>query len=295
MIDWNKLAAFYHVVQMGSFTNAAQMLNVNQSCLSRHVIDLETALKAQLLNRSRLGITLTPKGSALFSFAERTFNEQRKIENRLNEIDLFEKNRLTIAIAKSYGLPYLTLALRDFLKEHQSFHVTLDEQPLREHYENYDAYIGPGFVQLKDYIKEPLYSYSTRLYASEQYLKQMGTPKTLEDLAHHHLVTYKEGEDASDWLSRLNKRFKLCLKPRLVVNSPFLLLRAVESNIGIVSLRDDFLVGNQKLALSEILTPFASPLKEVFLIYHKSKASKESLKFFKKYLEVHNRLQGEMR
>jgi DNA-binding transcriptional LysR family regulator len=290
MIDWNKLEAFYHVVQMGSFTNAAQMLNVNQSCLSRHVIDLETALNAQLLNRSRLGITLTPKGSALFNFAERTFNEQRKIESRLIEIDLLEKNRLTIALAKSYGLPYLTLALRDFLKAHQSFHVTLDDQPLRGHYEKYDAYIGPGFVQLKGYIKEPLYSYRTRLYASKQYLKQMGTPKTLEDLAHHHLITYKEGEEAADWLSRFNKRFKISLKPRLVVNSPFLLLNAVESNVGIVSLRDDFLVGNQKFALTEILTPFASPLKEVFLIYHESKTSKEALKLFKKYLEVHKHL-----
>lgn len=292
MIDWNKLEAFYHVVQMGSFTNAAQRLNVNQSCLSRHVIDLETTLNAQLLNRSRLGITLTPKGSALFSFAERAFNEQRKIENRLNEIDFLEKNRLTIALAKSYGLPYLTLALRDFLKSHRSFSVTLDDQPMRGHYENYDAYIGPGFVQLKGYIKESLYNYRTRLYASKQYLIQMGTPETLEDLAHHHLITQREGEDSTDWISRFNKKFKLSLKPRLVVNSPFLLLRAVESNIGIVSLRDDFLVGNQKCVLTEILSASSSPLKEVFLIYHESKASKEPLKLFKKYLEVHKRLQG---
>ena len=287
-MDWYKLQAFYHVAQKGSFTHAAQALNVNQSSLSRHVIDLETTLNIQLLNRSRLGVSLTPKGSELYRFVSKTLDAEKKIKHRLQAFDKNEDNILRISVARSYGLPFLTMLLKTFLHHHPEIHVVLHDYPTQGPYDNYDAYVGPGFVRLRGYIKQILHTFTMRFYASESYLRSHGTPKTLKDLQHHRVLFCQGGaEHHLDWLARLNERHHLALNPHLVLNSSLLLLRAVEANLGVATLRDDFLKGHQNKNVIEILENFKSHAKEVYLIYPETKVHKPSVVLLRKFLDTY--------
>ena len=58
------MQAFAKVVELGSFTRAAERLDISASACSRHVADLEAHLDARLLNRTTRSISLTESGRA---------------------------------------------------------------------------------------------------------------------------------------------------------------------------------------------------------------------------------------
>ena len=50
-MDWDKLKIFHAVTQAGSFTKAADVLNLSQSAISRQIQSLEHELKCTLFER----------------------------------------------------------------------------------------------------------------------------------------------------------------------------------------------------------------------------------------------------
>jgi LysR family nitrogen assimilation transcriptional regulator len=60
--ELRQVAYFVRVAELGSFTRAAAALDVAQSALSRHVVNLERHLGARLLHRTGRGVVLTEEG-----------------------------------------------------------------------------------------------------------------------------------------------------------------------------------------------------------------------------------------
>ena len=59
------LGEYLHLVESGSFTQAAQDLHLTQSTLSKHIAALENYFDAELLVRSKDGVHTTAAGEAL--------------------------------------------------------------------------------------------------------------------------------------------------------------------------------------------------------------------------------------
>src|SRR5688572_20513393 len=70
MIDLNSAMFFVKVVVAGSFTKAAEMLNVPKSTVSDKVAQLESELGVTLLSRTTRSLRLTDVGEAFFRRAE---------------------------------------------------------------------------------------------------------------------------------------------------------------------------------------------------------------------------------
>ena len=79
-IDWDKFKLFYYVAKAGSFTAAAETLNISQSALSRSIQLLEHQLKVKLFERVPRGLVLTKRGENLLSATERAFEEFLRAE-----------------------------------------------------------------------------------------------------------------------------------------------------------------------------------------------------------------------
>lgn len=62
--QFNDLYAFVQVAKLGSFSKAAQALNVQPSALSHRISDLEGRLKIKLLNRTTRAVSTTEAGSS---------------------------------------------------------------------------------------------------------------------------------------------------------------------------------------------------------------------------------------
>lgn len=58
--------ALLKVIEVGSFTKAAELLGYTQPALSQMIASLEKELAMKILYRSRYGIQLTPEGEHLY-------------------------------------------------------------------------------------------------------------------------------------------------------------------------------------------------------------------------------------
>jgi DNA-binding transcriptional LysR family regulator len=86
-LDTKRLEAFIKVVDLGSMTSAAKVLNVAQPALSQHIASLEADFKCKLLDRSARGVKPTEAGRILYRYAksiQRQIDEARRtiLENR---------------------------------------------------------------------------------------------------------------------------------------------------------------------------------------------------------------------
>lgn len=74
----DRLAAmqtFVHVVESGSFSAAARLLDIGQPAVSKTIAQLEARLAVRLLLRSTRGLTPTEAGMAFFERAKRALEE----------------------------------------------------------------------------------------------------------------------------------------------------------------------------------------------------------------------------
>ena len=65
-MDWDKLRIFHSVADAGSFTHAADQLNLSQSAISRQISGLEADLGVPLFARHARGLVMTEQGETLY-------------------------------------------------------------------------------------------------------------------------------------------------------------------------------------------------------------------------------------
>ena len=77
-IKLHDLHVLMAVVQAGSMSKAAQVLNTTQPAISRSIADLEQTIGAPLLDRSRHGVEPTEYGRALLDGGAAMFDDLRQ-------------------------------------------------------------------------------------------------------------------------------------------------------------------------------------------------------------------------
>nr|WP_242440982.1 LysR family transcriptional regulator [Streptomyces sp. CB02923] len=82
-IDLSQFRCFIAVVDAGSFTGAAQQLQVTQPTVSRAVQRLEAALNVRLLDRSTRHLSLTPEGRAFHTDLREAYAQLDQAIDRL--------------------------------------------------------------------------------------------------------------------------------------------------------------------------------------------------------------------
>ncbi len=102
-MDITHLASFYEVVQRGSFSAAADALGVSKGMLSRHVSALESALNAQLLQRTTRRLSLTEAGRVLHQQAGEIFALAREAEEGIRALTEEDSGRLRFTCPVSTG------------------------------------------------------------------------------------------------------------------------------------------------------------------------------------------------
>jgi LysR family glycine cleavage system transcriptional activator len=110
----NALRAFEAVARHGSFTAAANALQISQSALSRHVLGLEGMLGIQLFDRKPQALTLTSAGQHLLPTVTKAFD---RIEYSLDEIRQLvtpSLRTLRVQFPATFAVQLAAPLLRDF-------------------------------------------------------------------------------------------------------------------------------------------------------------------------------------
>lgn len=120
-----KYMAFVKTVECGSFTKAAAALNYTQSGISRMIKDLETEWGVSLLERSRVGVSLTSDGLKLLPILKRICNEQEFLRTQIQDLHGMESGLIRVGTFSSVATHWLPNMIKIFQKDYPKIHFEL--------------------------------------------------------------------------------------------------------------------------------------------------------------------------
>lgn len=115
ILDLPKLRIFAAVARFGSFTRAAEELDLRQPTVSQQIQVLERGLRAPLFDRMGRRVTLTAAGAALLPYAERLLSLAAEAETATREAAGLSARTLRLGVGNTlatYILPDLLARLR---------------------------------------------------------------------------------------------------------------------------------------------------------------------------------------
>lgn len=119
--------AFLKVVEVGSFTKAAELLGYTQPALSQMIASLEKELSVKLLCRSRYGVTLTPEGDRLYPSIQSTVLQYEAMRRQADEICSLESGLIRIGTVSSVSCHWLPKIIRSFWQKHPNIQIVLHQ------------------------------------------------------------------------------------------------------------------------------------------------------------------------
>lgn len=108
--------ALQKIVEMKSFTKAAEALGYTQSSISQMIASLENELSMRLLVRSRVGAKLTLEGQELYPFIERTIFQYRAMQEKALEIKGLETGIIRVGTITSVTCHWMPALIKGFQK-----------------------------------------------------------------------------------------------------------------------------------------------------------------------------------
>lgn len=103
-----QLESFLHIIELKSFSKAAQKMFVTQPTISNNMMNLEKELETVLINRKNRNITLTESGEILYTYAKDILNIRDQAVYEIGKLEGKVEGRLNIAassIPEQYILP----------------------------------------------------------------------------------------------------------------------------------------------------------------------------------------------
>jgi DNA-binding transcriptional LysR family regulator len=240
-MDWDKLRIFHAVADAGSLTHAGDSLNLSQSAVSRQIRGLEESLGTTLFHRHARGLILTEQGELLFD-ATRAMSRQldtAAARIRDSEEEVFGEIRVTTTTA--FGTLWLAPRLPTLYARYPDLKIDLmlEERVLDLPMREADVAIRMKEPSQADLIRKRLMSVRMRLYASPEYLRANGTPRSVPDMANYRLLCQNaNAPQVSAGAAMVRELMAQPIRTTFTVNNYFGVLQAVLAHLGIGILPD---------------------------------------------------------
>lgn len=269
-MDWDKLRIFHAVADAGSFTHAGHELALSQSAVSRQISALETDLNVPLFHRHARGLILTEQGEVLYRTAHDVFTKLAAAKTRLMDSKEKPSGDLRITTTVGLGSVWLTPRIKEFIELYPQISVTLllDDRELDLSMREADVAIRLRRPTQPDLIQRKLFTVHHHVYASTDYIKKYGIPKSVEDLDKHKILTFGQAPGyltTINWLERAGRAEDNPRPVALRVNSAYGLRRAVQAGAGIASLADYIVAADSNLV--QIDLPIELPQFDSYFVY----------------------------
>jgi DNA-binding transcriptional LysR family regulator len=288
-MDWDKLKVFHAAAQAGSFTHAGEQLGLSQSAVSRQVSALEQELGVSLFHRHARGLILTEQGEVLQRTAHDVFMKLEAARAKLTDSRERPNGDLRVTTTIGIGVHWLTPRLGEFVELYPDIHLTLITTD-----EELDLAMREADVALRlrqptqpDLIQRKLFSVRFHAYASPEYIKRFGPPRTLDELDNHRVLllggtTVPNFLENRRWLIEVARNGKGPRTPTLTINTVLGVLRACQRGIG-VALLPDYLV-EENGGLVQLFGDADSIALDAYFVYPEELKSVARVQVFRDFL-----------
>jgi LysR family transcriptional regulator for bpeEF and oprC len=259
------MEVFKSVVDLGSFSRAADRLELSKATVTAHVAALENRLGVRLLQRTTRRLSLTEDGAAYLEHVRRVLADVQETEAILSRARLVPQGLLRVDMPVALGRDYIVPALPRFAAQYPELRVlaTLEDRYVDLVEAGVDVAVRVGPLQDASFIARRIYDTGFVTCASPDYLALHGTPATPTDLAAHNCLGFfalARGGIYEWTFEKDGERSTYTPGGTLSVSNAEALLDAAIAGAGIVQLID--VVVNRALAagtLVPILADWGTP------------------------------------
>ncbi len=286
-MDWDKLKVFHAAAEAGSFTHAGEHLALSQSAVSRQVSALEQELGVSLFHRHARGLILTEQGDLLYRTAHEVFMKLEAARAKLTDNRERPNGDLKVTTTAGIGVNWLTPRLGEFIDLYPDIHLTLivTDEELDLAMREADVAIRLRLPQQPDLIQRKLFSVHYHAYASPEYLKRKGTPRSPDDIDKHNVVLLGGNLPVHlqnrNWLITVGRDGKPPRAPILTINNVLGVLRACQQGIGIAML-PDYLVEDSGLV--QLFADSESIALDAYFVYPEELKTVARVQVFRDFL-----------
>ena len=288
-MDWDKLRVFQAAADAGSFTHAGQVLNLSQSAVSRQISALEQDLEVPLFHRHARGLLLTEQGDLLFRTVQDVMQKLDAVRTHLTDSREKPNGELRITTTFALGTGWLAPRVGEFMSLYPDIRlrIILTDEELDLGMREADLALRLREPMQPDLIRRRLFTVHYHAYASADYLKRYGQPRSVEDLENHRLIGYEGGP--ANYLTQLlntlqntGRDLKTARPSALTVNNMTAMQLAVQSGAGVAVLPDYLIAADSELV--QLLPQADMPELDCYLVYPEELKNVARVQVFRDFL-----------
>lgn len=207
---------FVKVIQAGSFSRAAQLLNMPVTTVSGKVASLEKRLGVTLIQRTTRKLHITQAGEAYFKRCIRALEEMESAEQELATSKAEPEGLLRITAPVDAGHAYLPSLVNEYLKAHPKMRVDMivTNRFVDLIGEGVDLALRVGGMKDSTLITRKFVDTHANVWATPAYIRKHGAPKSVNDLKNHEFITFTPQKDLTKFM-RGGEETELRLRSRI--------------------------------------------------------------------------------
>lgn len=270
MIEY--LNIFIQVVEQGSFTKAADVLQIHRPTVSKAIQQIENDLGVKLIHRTTRKLSVTAEGDEFYHHARHVLAEVNDMMASFSPT-LPPRGRLRLDVPLALAHAILIPNLRDFRALYPGIEVVLVSSDKKTDLitEGVDCLVRLGALQDSSFVSRRLGDIRMVTCAAPSYLREHGRPETLADLDQHQAVNFfsDHSREVMEW-KFIEDGSVVSLRPAgsMLVDNSDILLSCGLAGLGIIQATFDALAPHLSSgALEEVLTQYPSLSKPVSVMY----------------------------
>jgi len=188
--DWNQVRTAYHVARLGTVSAAAKFLGMHHATVIRQVTNLEEELGHKLFHRHARGYTPTAAGENLSRIASVNEEQLQGLVGLIQEHGNKVTGELIVTTLPRFDT-LVTSWMAMLQKENPSLRIKLiiEDRALKLEYGEAHLAIRAGLKPIEpDNIVKHLLPIQFGMYAHKNYVKEMGTIQSSDDIPRHKYV-----------------------------------------------------------------------------------------------------------
>lgn len=290
--DLDYYRIFFHVVQSGSISLAANRLSLAQPSVTKTMQRLEEDLQCKLLQRSHNGISLTAEGQALWGHIKPVCQQILKAEQELIQFRTLNRGTMNIASYESGLQLYVFPAAKQFMKAYPNIQVNfLTKQP-EEMFDLLrtgliDAALLFTPVKLEETFEAQIIDeFEDSLIVGQEYAFLAEEEHSMEELAQYPFISFSSRQSLFPFLQQCFLKIGHTFTPKLEVSSQALMIQAISEGFGIGSVPHRMIQRQlQDKTLYRLRLKEAMPTRQVLVITDRNHSpSRPAQIFLDKYL-----------
>ncbi|WP_225028799.1 LysR family transcriptional regulator [Xinfangfangia pollutisoli] len=236
-----EMAVFVRVVEAGSFSEAARLLHMTPSTVSKLVARIEERLGVRLVERSTRALTLTAEGQFYYERSRDLLGRIEDTEQQLTQGGAEPEGLVRINSSVSFGTAGIEPLLPAFFQRYPkiTLDLSLSDEVVDLYLERADVAFRVGRLADSNLMARKIGTTRRRIVGAPAYLARAGTPVQPEDLAAHNCLGFNFRRANPVWPMRESGRIvERMLTGSLLANNAETLRRAALSGLGLVRVAD---------------------------------------------------------